>query len=1268
MASEDRYTIDKLTTQNYSTWKFQTKHLLLAKGLYSIVDGSEEEPTTGDDAKKDYQRRKQKAFSHLALGVSSELVYLISDCEEPNEAWKRLKEHFERDTVANKLFLKKQYFRSVMREGELISNHIKHMKELTDKLAAIKAPISEEDQVVTLLGSLPDSFENVVTALEARVDDLTLNFVHQTLINAEQKRSASSTTTDTTLMSTPQHRTLPRARACYNCGSMTHLQRKCPQNRYKTADRSKHNAKHVSTEQSSDDSSNGEAYTVSETVDQQNNAYMAWIIDSGASKHMTASRQLFCEYEELTSPEKVSVGDGRIIDAVGVGNVRIALTHRKVKKHVTLYNVLYVPDLAVNLFSVRAATSHNKTVEFGSKMCWIKDSKGRVRAKGALVGRMFHLDCQPIINTAAVTGDIWHQRLAHVNNTTLTTISRDKDNCIPNIDKSELTFCEGCVEGKMARQPFHPVGEIRSKRPLELVHTDVCTMDSESLGGSKYFVTFIDDYSRCCAVFFMKHKSEVPEKFKQFLARTAGCGEKVGTLRSDRGGEYMSKSFKDFLTDQGIKIEFTAPDCPQQNGVAERMNRTLCEAARTMMSHANLPKSFWAEAVNTAAYTRNRLPTSSHDTTPYERWYGKKPDLSRLRVFGCIAYAYVQQRKKLDKRCERVRFVGYSMQSKAYRVYDVTTNKVKERRDVIFNEEDFGAGNAVSDTVTCDTMTTSSVRNEQTSEELEPEIKPRRSSNRPHVPPVRYGIDEYAQHVAYHVSNVPEPLTFGEAAQSAHSSQWLNAANEEYQSLIDNKTWDLVQLPPGRKAIDSKWVFKTKYRDTGEVERYKARLVAKGFSQKSGIDYNETFSPVVKYSSIRTLLAYGLKRNMTIHQMDVVSAFLNGELEEEIYMKQPEGYVKSGAANKVCRLRKALYGLKQSPCCWNATLDKFLKGLGYVRSNADQCVYIKTDNENQSIIAVYVDDLIIMTDNATDMSSTKRALEARFKMKDLGVLHYCLGITVQRKENVLELHQKFYLQQVLARFNMESANPVSTPANMSVKLQKDDGVSKPVDATMYQAMVGSLLYASGGTRPDIAQAVGEVSKYNNSPNESHLTAVKRIMRYLKGTIDLKLTYSTDSKPVVAYADANWAGDLDNRRSTTGNAFVLANGAISWLSKRQSVVATSTAEAEYISMYHCAQEAIVVKRLLNEISQTKPHIAPVTVYTDSQAAISIAHSTSNKSRAKHIDIKYHFVRDAVINNDIKLEYCPSGSMTADILTKSIPRNQFEKLRTKLGLMY
>ena len=367
--------------------------------------------------------------------------------------------------------------------------------------------------------------------------------------------------------------------------------------------------------------------------------------------------------------------------------------------------------------------------------------------------------------------------------------------------RAELSFCESCVEGKMQRKPIKPVGEIRSKRKLQCVHSDVCgPMPTESIGGRKYFVTFIDDYSRCCTVYFMRHKSEVLDKFKEFeAATTTDSGQKVCTLRSDNGGEYVSQELETYLKSKGIRHKLTVPYSPQQNGVAERMNRTLMESARSMLAHAGLPDSYWAEAVATAAYLRNRTPTTAFEgkKTPYERWYGRKPNLCHLKVFGCMAYGHIpdSKRSKLDKEAEKLQFVGYSIQSKGYRLIDERTSKVFIQRDVTFNESDFGhqaAGVEQQNSLEVDVNPTSEVRLENVQPERGREEE-RHYPERQRRVPVRFGIDEYADLACaegLEESQINEPSSIEEALASEHAEEWKASANAEYQSPMENDTWD----------------------------------------------------------------------------------------------------------------------------------------------------------------------------------------------------------------------------------------------------------------------------------------------------------------------------------------------------------------------------------------------------------------------------------------------------------------------------------------------
>ena len=332
------------------------------------------------------------------------------------------------------------------------------------------------------------------------------------------------------------------------------------------------------------------------------------------------------------------------------------------------------------------------------------------------------------------------------------------------------------------------------------------------------------------------------------------------------------------------------------------------------------------------------------------------------------------------------------------------------------------------------------------------------------------------------------------------------------------------------------------------------------------------------------------------------------------------------------------------------------------------CIYIKYSS-TLVIIAVYVDDLILITESVDELDEVKKSLETRFEMKDLGNINFCLGINITQSKNRNEIwmDQKTFIKDLLVKYELQNAKVVSTPVDLNVKLVKDDGFSKKVDPSRYQSMVGSLLYVAIATRPDIAHAVAVVSKFSSYPTEAHLTAVKRIFRYLKGTVDLSLKYekSEMENDLIGYSDADWAGDLDSRRSTTGNIFILSNGAVSWSSKHQPTESLSTAEAEYVALSSAAQEAIWLRRLLAELWLKE--INPTVIREDNQGAIAIANNPVSHARTKHIDIKYHFIRDAVINKTIVLEYCRTEDMIADILTKALCKGRFQFLRMGLGIV-
>ena len=780
----------------------------------------------------------------------------------------------------------------------------------------------------------------------------------------------------------------------------------------------------------------------------------------------------------------------------------------------------------------------------------------------------------------------------------------------------------------------------------------------------------MDDKTHYIWVYPLKTKDEVFERFLEWKALVENVsGKKLKRLRTDNGGEYTSKRFEGYLKSCGIQHEKTIPKTPEQNGVAERLNRTLVESVRSMLLDAGLPQKYWAEAVATAAYLRNRCPTTAvKEMTPFEAWFGRKPKVGHLRVFGCEAHAHIpkDERGKFDSKTRKCILVGYGELRKGYRLYNVDRRTILYSRDVHFNE--------------VEKETTPVVENEgdryilvdlphgpdpEVSDDKQEEIAeaipaPRRSTRvRRHYRPFE------STSLSIHV----EPKSFEEATTSPEKAKWFEAMEREMESLKHHDVWELVNLPPGKKIIGSKWVFKVKTNADGSIERYKARLVAQGYSQKLGADYDETFCPVVRQESLRLLLAMSVQQGMKLHHVDVNTAFLNGTLEEEVYIQQPKGFVKEREQNLVCKLKKSLYGLKQSPRCWNATLDAHLKSMGFTQSTADPCIYTSHTGGEVFHIGVYVDDIVLAGANEDHIKLVKSELSSKFDIKDLGELKYFLGITViQDKEQGLAwIGQPAYVKSLLEKFDMSDCKPVATPVDVSSKLVKatDDEVS--VDQQLYQSAVGSLMYLSVCSRPDIAYAVNTLAKFSSKPTQTHWTAVKRVLRYLKGTAEYGILFKNEeSKECIGYSDADWAGDHDDRKSTSGYIFKSASGAISWRSKKQECVALSTAEAEYVALSSATQEAVWLRKLATDLGN--PPKEPTTVFEDNQSAIAMSKNPQFHGRAKHIDIKHHYVREQVNRGTVKLEYCSTREMTADMFTKGLNREQFCRLREKAGVMH
>lgn len=561
-----------------------------------------------------------------------------------------------------------------------------------------------------------------------------------------------------------------------------------------------------------------------------------------------------------------------------------------------------------------------------------------------------------------------------------------------------------------------------------------------------------------------------------------------------------------------------------------------------------------------------------------------------------------------------------------------------------------------------------------------------RRSRRDRRQPERYGqmnindvYDEDRLEMGFNVSEsiIKDPLTVEEALSSDRAEKWKDAMNVEFQQLMENKTWEVCELPLGRKAIDNKWVFKTKLNSDGTIEREKARLCAKGFSQIPYIDFNETFAPVLKYKSLRILLALATIKKYEIEHLDVQTAFLNAELNEEIYMKLPKNYeVKTKAGKQlVCKLKKSIYGLKQASHEWNMEINKTIKLLNFTQCKSDTCVYWKQSNNNNKIIlAIFVDDIIVIhsSNDNNEWNELKKNLMNTYKMKDNSNkdTQLILGMRIIRDSNSLKISQELQINKALKEFNMENCKEKFTPSEILKLTEADcpqtDEETLKMKNIPYMSLVGNVLYVSLCTRPDISYSVNCVSRFCKNPGQNHWIAGKRILRYLKATSSLGLKYennrSDDSIELIGYCDADWAGNVDDRRSTTGFVIKINNCVVHWGSKKQDTVSLSSAEAEYMSICSTVTELKWFTSLLNEL-QVLTNPTPI-LYCDNQSAIAISQNDKFHNRTKHIDIRHHFIRDAIKNKEVELKWIESKEQDADILTKSLAKPIFEKLRSRI----
>ena len=746
----------------------------------------------------------------------------------------------------------------------------------------------------------------------------------------------------------------------------------------------------------------------------------------------------------------------------------------------------------------------------------------------------------------------------------------------------------------------------------------------------------------------------------------------------------------------------------------------------TVLHQSGLEGKFWEYAFGYVNYLHNRLP-NAEGKSAYEEFCGKKPSLPEPAPFGCLVHARKppRSRRKMESRVDECVMLGHCPSTKKGYYLLGPDNRVVVRKDVTIFPHVFpfakSQGSGIRRTVQKkpglahvtrerdpgDQKQQNAAGQEEKdqdekgqegggdsseSDDHPQEHQPRRSGRRNQGHPVprlgRWDNPSYANrgnqeraHFTFSADPDPDPSSYKEAMESADSKQWEKAVQEELQSHEENATWSIERPPRGEKVIGARWVFKKKRNRDGDVVRFKARLVAKGFSQVEGVHYKETFAPTLKFNSLRLVLSIAAQRGWTINQLDVKTAFLIPELpeDEQIYMKIPDGVLiqeeeieDEEAQELALKLQRSLYGLKQAPRHWNEDLHNTLTKFEYNRSEFDPCVYIKTDQNGRlvSCVLVYVDDCLILGPDS-EAKKIKAQLMSEYKMTDGGVPSWFLGLAVDYDKEKGELHlsQEAYVERLLESHGMSNAASVKTPAATKRLAKAEDQPTQEEEEYMnsfpYRQVVGSLLYLTCATRPDIAFAVQQLGRHVNNFRQEHWKAAKRVLRYLKGTSDFGITYTRSKTlmPPEGFADADFAQDEETRRSVGGYVFMMNGGPVSWLCKQQSIVARSSAEAELIALDDAVREALWQRKSLPELGFPE---APTVIHEDNQSCIAIATNTRFTSATKHISTRYFAVRHHLASGEIKLEYCPTTEMIADIFTKPLGAVLFKKLRQALRL--
>ena len=1290
--------------EKYELWEIKfLAHLRLQKLADVLKD---DDSSDSDD--EEFTEKNARVFAELVQRLDDKSLALIirEAKDDGKKALKILRSHYLGSSKPRIISLYTQLTSLQKGSEESVTNYVIRIEKTEAALTQAGETLSDGLLVAMALKGLPASYSAFSTVITQKDSDVTFSDFKSALKAYEE--TEKSRRNDAKIFNLSD-----KSIKCYNCGALghktfqcrnysegsnSHYNRNkwchyCRSNTHETKNCRKKTKSTVKTATSRSDVADGGAPGyVDETParggdgsDGNTNYIMktqchvhgalnsgktdnnTLLIDTGATSHIISDPMKFvdCDVDFNPSNHYIELADGSRCNNIVKckGDATVLMTDSKGTKHnVTLKNALCIPSFKQDIFSVQAATEQGVSVNFHPDSADLTTGNGTV-FNIEKKGKLYFIN-KVLANQATERSlEEWHFTLGHCNKEDVLKLSNVVKGM--TVSRKDIFSCDTCIKGKFT-QFRNRSADPKAKNVLDLVHCDIMgPVDPMARDGFRYAINFVDDKSGYYFAYVIKNKSDASIALKQFLADSAPYGA-VKCLRSDNALEFTCNYFESILRENRIKHEFSAPYSSHQNGTAERAWRSLLDMTRCLLIESQLPKTLWGYAFKTAAYIRNRCYNNRTGLTPYEVMTSKTPDLSHMHTFGKTCFAYIQGTKKLDDKAKQGIFIGYDHYSPAYFVYFQSTGKISKVRMVSFPRNKIIENFEQEDDIVYNYPDNSAeevhAQNQNNSEDQDRRY-PQRIRSKP-----KY-LEDYVQYsVDYCYRATDMPSTYEEAINSHEALAWKTAMDTEIEALKDNDTYELTELPDGKTPIKCRWVYTVKSGPNDE-ESHKARLVAKGYTQVQGIDYHETFSPTARIASIRSLLHIAAHNNYKISQMDVKSAYLNANIDTELYLEQPKGYeyTYGNGNNLVWRLKKSLYGLKQSGRMWNECFHSFLSANSFVQSLSDSCVYTKLEGKSIIILILFVDDVLIASNDDIALTKFKSSLSNKFKMKDIGDLSWFLGIKFDISCNEIKMSQSKSINKLVERFGMTDCHSKPVPCDLNQK-NFDDMHSKPANKTLYQEIIGSLIYIMSCTRPDICFIVSKLSQYMHNPTVAHLNLAKNVIRYLKGTSDYCLTFSkSDKLELFGYCDSDWANDSIDRKSITGFCFKLCkNGpVISWRTKKQNVVALSSCEAEYVAITEAVKEAKFLLTLIQDMT-VKLHL-PVKLNVDNQGAIALAKNPVHHQRTKHIDVRYHFIRSEIQNNVINLEYISTQENLSDVFTKPVSKQRIAHFVPELGLM-